>query len=188
MLLVVRWSSFDLLEHQKCWVVQGLPVTLLKVSSRSLNKRRRKKEKFPLPWWHSILHCLWRKPHGYLVSGQTRSIDVVKLFCCLFAMMDEGLSSVFFFSVCPFFFFLSHSGHISLLYSQRSGCFCGITSLAVSQHCGPVCPAPLSTVMHTFKKKTKNNHLAVPWQSCAVTMCFSGTNSLQDVPEPSRGF
>lgn len=155
MLLVVRWSSFDLLEHQKCWVVQGLPVTLPKVSSRSLNKRRKKKEKFPLPWWHSSLHCLWRKPHGYLVSGQTRSIDVVKLFCCLFAMMDEGLSSVLFFSVCPFFFFLSHSGHISLLYSQRSGCFCGITSLAVSQHCGPVCPAPLSAVMHTFKKNPK---------------------------------
>lgn len=35
---------------------------------------------------------------SFLVSRPTRSMDVVKLFCCWFGMMDEGSQLCFFFS------------------------------------------------------------------------------------------
>lgn len=111
--------------------------------SRSLNNKRL------FPSCCRMTQGVWAV--CYLVSGLT---TVVKLFCCLFAVMDKVLG-LFFVPPCPppFLFFGSHSGHISLLDGRRSGCFCGITSLAVSQHGGPVCPASLCTAMHTLKKK-----------------------------------
>lgn len=86
------------------------------------------------------------------MSGQALCTDGVKLFCCLYAMMDKGLCSVF--AVC-LAFFLSHSGHISLLYGRVVAVFSWHHITGCLSTVAPVCPAPLNQVIHTFKKRKK---------------------------------
>lgn len=74
-------------------------------------------------------------------------------------MMDKGLCSVF--AVC-LAFFLSHSGHISLLYGRVVAVFSWHHITGCLSTVAPVCPAPLNQVIHTFKKekrKRKENNL-----------------------------
>lgn len=127
---------------------------------------------------------------SFLVSRPTRSVDVVKLFCCLFAMMDEGSQLCFFlfFFLSDLLYFWSRPGHISPLYGQGPGCFCGITSLAASRPGGPVCPAPPGSD-YTSKTTIFCEHDTACFSWCKTALCQCVLASwMQDVPEASRGF
>lgn len=118
--------------------------------------------------WHSIFgHCLWHQLSD-LVSGQTHSTDGVKLFCCLFAMMDKVLCSVF--AVC--LIFLSHSGHISLLYGRRSR---WVFFLVASHHwlclSTVALSAPLLSAQWYTHKKTIFFLRDIACFSCAIVDC-----------------
>lgn len=120
---------------------------------------------------------------GNLVSGQTRSIAGVKLFCCLFAMMDKAPCSVF--AACLVFFeatldtLVYFMADVPAVFSVASHRWLCLSTVAPS--------APLlSAQWYTHKKTIFCEHDIACTVLCQCV--FSITNALQDVPEHSHGF
>lgn len=110
---------------------------------------------------------------GNLVSGQTRSIAGVKLFCCLFAMMDKAPCSVF--AACLVFFeatldtLVYFMADVPAVFSVASHRWLCLSTVAPS--------APLlSAQWYTHKKTIFCEHDIACFSGagahCTVPMCF----------------